>query len=148
MAFFFFYIHAFSYFCSMAKYTLRKYEILSGFRQISELFRSDKSVYCYPLKLYFKVSRSDVAIKSKVLFSATAPKRNFSKAVDRNLLKRRIRESYRQNKFILVDHLNEDLQLMIMFVYIGRKVENYEMIDKAVIKILSELKHNVIKWFL
>lgn len=127
----------------MAKYSLRKHEILSGSRQISELFRIDNNVFFYPLKLYYKINDQDTDSKSNVLFSVTVPKRNFSKAVHRNLLKRRIRESYRQNKLIILDHLKNDVQLMIMFVYISKKAENYEMIDKAVIKILSELKNNV-----
>jgi len=129
----------------MAKYSLRKYEILSGSRQISDLFSAEHSIYCYPIKLFYLKNTSQAEHKSKVLFSVTVPKRAFPKAVDRNLLKRRIRESYRLNKYKLTQHINELDQLSVMFVYIGKKEDNFQIIDNAVKKILRELANKLLK---
>ncbi|WP_317045208.1 ribonuclease P protein component [Formosa algae] len=78
------------------KHTYGKTEKLKSKITIEKLFTEGKSVSAYPLRLvYLKTSFEDnVTIKAGVSVS----KRNFKLAVDRNRIKRLLREAYRLNK--------------------------------------------------
>ena len=67
----------------------------------------------------------------------TVPKRNFRKAIDRNLLKRRIRESFRLNKYRL-SHFENGF-LLIAYIYTGKVIADYSEIDNKLIKTLLRL---------
>lgn len=79
----------------MPEFSFKKRERLSGKKIISSLFQSGRYISSYPIRIIFK--KSDVGhYPARVVISV--PKRLFKNAVDRNLLKRRIREAYRLNK--------------------------------------------------
>ncbi len=124
----------------MLRYTLKKKEVLSKKKEIKELFSNGKSVFMYPLKMVYMVRERDGLKTNKVLFSVTVPKRNIKKAVNRNLVKRRIREAYRLNKHILQSYVPEDKQLIMMFVFVGKQPEKYDFILKAMLNIFSKFK--------
>jgi len=78
----------------------------------------------------------------KVLF--TAPKRNFKKAVDRNFLKRRMREAFRlQNKEILQLATQNMKQFRLVFVYISKQKLEYASISKDMEEILQKLSNQI-----
>jgi len=67
-------------------------------------------------------------------------KRNFSGAVQRNRIKRLIRESYRKNKQILYNYLSENnKQCVLALVYTGNKMQDYHRIESIIIIILQRL---------
>ncbi len=78
----------------------------------------------YPLHIKWLKTELKEKVKAQIAFSV--PKRMFKKAVDRNKLKRRMRESYRKNKTLL-----EAESLAILMVYTGKKQESYEVIEKS-----------------
>jgi ribonuclease P protein component len=68
--------------------------------------------------------------------------RYFKRAVDRNLLKRRIRESYRKQKLALKTSLEEKgLTMDLFLVYLEPKILSYQEIDTAITEALSKLIH-------
>lgn len=76
------------------KNTFSKEERLHSKRLIDDLFRNGSSFFIYPYRVIFvRIAGSPGA---QVLLSV--PKRRFPRAVHRNLLKRRMRESYRLQK--------------------------------------------------
>ncbi|MBT1689572.1 ribonuclease P protein component [Dawidia soli] len=77
----------------MGKFTFRKEERLSKEKHIQELFARGSSFYLFPFKVMFLPQADPAGPVHQVLISVS--KRHFKRAVDRNLIKRRIREAYR-----------------------------------------------------
>ena len=84
-----------------SRHTFRKAERLCSKKRIEELFSNGRSLSAYPLRAIYEVHDQDLA-PVQVLISVS--KRHFKYAVDRNRLKRCIREAYRLNKHILLQH--------------------------------------------
>ena len=76
-----------------------KKEKLKSQKRIEQLFSEGKSVNAYPLRMVYL--KSDFNGNTTFKTGVTVSKRNFKKAVDRNRIKRLLREAYRLNKVIL-----------------------------------------------
>ena len=83
----------------MGKFTFHKEERLSKKKLIEELFEKGSSFYVFPFKVYFMPNPDQTTAFHQIVVSVS--KRNFKRAADRNLIKRRIREGYRLNKAML-----------------------------------------------
>lgn len=117
-------------------YGFSKQEKLTGKKKIEELFKEGSSFYLPAFQIRF-FSGPDEQKTHQVLISV--PKRNFKRAVDRNLLKRRIREAYRLNKYLIYDCPT----LYIGFVYISKQILTFHEIQDQLIKALGRLKNNM-----
>jgi ribonuclease P protein component len=83
----------------MGKFSFHKEERLKKEKHIQELFGKGSSFYLFPFKVLL-IEHPDSAYPfHQVLFSVS--KRNFKRAVDRNLIRRHMREAYRLQKGIL-----------------------------------------------
>ena len=109
-------------------YKFPKAERLHSKTKIEELFSKGQHFTIFPLKVvYLQQEQTQAGNTNQVL--VTVPKKIFKRAVDRNLLKRRIREAYRLNKH-LITHSGTDFYLLIGYIYIGREVQKYQEIEK------------------
>ena len=82
-----------------------KAEHLTSRREIEALFsKGSMAAYKFPLRAIFHISNSE-SVPVKVLISVS--KRHFKHAVDRNRVKRQLREAYRLNKHLLLDKIGE-----------------------------------------
>ncbi len=105
---------------------------------IDKLFIKGKSFMAFPLRVqYLLVERVD-DVSVQILVSV--PKKRFKRAVDRNLLKRRIKEAYRLNKQTLLLEIAEDKTLLIVCIYSTNEILPYEVIAKAMTKGIGKLK--------
>ncbi len=102
---------------------------------IDRLFSEGKSIQKFPLKLIFTPIAIPEINTHKT--GVSVPKRNFKKAVDRNYLKRLMREAFRKNKYLVDNNLHQKFALM--FIYTGREILDYKIILAAVINILEKL---------
>lgn len=109
--------------------SLPKQERLCGKTAVAALFEHGKSFQSGCLRCrYIRRESPDAA---RIIISV--PKRSFKRAVKRNLLKRRIRESYRRQKALVGPGLD------ILFIYTLREVLPYEAIYADMTKALESL---------
>ncbi len=121
------------------RFTLKKSERLTDKRMISALFSGKNSKTQFPFRLLYQETEHNGETPVKVAFAV--PKRNFKHAVDRNLIKRRMREAFRLNKHALYEQLeNQGVYLNIILIYIGKKELQYQKIEVAVVKLLTWLQ--------
>lgn len=106
--------------------SFKKIEKLKSQKLIEKLFSEGKSIAVYPLRLvYLKTSFED-PVKLKVGVSVS--KRNFKKAVDRNRMKRLMREAYRLNKSKYLNNITDQYAFMIL--YIGKAQTDFTTVSK------------------
>jgi ribonuclease P protein component len=121
----------------MPGFSLKKGERLSSRKAISSLFQSGKTILASPLKIRWEKKTGLVYPAS---MAVSVPKRMYKKAVDRNLLKRRIREAYRINKPFFYSRLNEiGDQVYLVIQYQHRDVVDFRTIEAGLNKALDQL---------
>jgi ribonuclease P protein component len=109
-------------------------------REIDSLFANGEAFIAYPLRIIYLSVPEGTLIK----MLANVPKRRFKHAVRRNLLRRRIRESYRLRKDELFTHMsNRGEGLLLAYLYIGKEIEPYATIDRAVERSIRQLKQRL-----
>ncbi|WP_335972935.1 ribonuclease P protein component [Gaetbulibacter jejuensis] len=115
-------------------FTYNKKEKLKSKKLIEQLFAEGQSVSAYPLKLiYLPVDFDDsVLLKAGV----TVSKRKFKNAVDRNRIKRLMREAYRLNKAVIFNNITTQYALMIL--YIGNDGITFEVMDTKMKVLLNK----------
>lgn len=117
----------------MGAFRFGKKERLSKKKVIEELFAKGSSRLAFPVKIVFIRHPDKEQSLHQVLI--TVPAKNFKKAVDRNTLKRRIREGYRLNKALLPSTPT----LCIAYIYVAKEILPSAMIHKSICTSMKEL---------
>ena len=115
-------------------FTYGKKDKLKSKKLIDQLFTEGKSVSAFPLRLVYlgtTFEEDNLLVKTGVSVS----KRNFKTAVDRNRIKRLLRESYRLNKGAYFHNLTTPYAFMIL--YIGKEKPTFNEVETKM-KILFE----------
>lgn len=123
----------------MPKNSLKRSEILKSASSIADLFSSGNKLHVFPVMLVWRaVPTSPKRNLNKIAFSVS--KRNFKRAVDRNRVKRLLREVYRQNKHLLESKLDHSgLRIEALLNYTGKKMPNYQQLEAKIIELLERL---------
>ena len=116
------------------KFTYPKHEKLKSKTTIDLLFSEGKSVSKYPLRLVYVENIEPNAELIKMGVSVS--KKYFKKAVDRNYFKRVLRETYRLNKHLLIDHLEKPYAFM--FFYQSKERLSYQEIEERTIQLFQK----------
>ena len=128
----------------MKKFKFPKTQKLKSDKSIDELFEKGHTLSIPPLRVLWKFNKDSSSPLPKAGFSAS--KKNFKRAVDRNLLKRRMREAYRLNKeILLVNPSKPAAGLELMFLYNSREILPYHSIESSLIAILMRIKEKINK---
>ena len=116
------------------RFTFKKQEKLKSKKLIEQLFEHGRSINVQPLRMvYLQV---DHAGDKPVQAGFSVSKRKFKKAVDRNKLKRLMREAYRTNKYLLYQNIQN--KHVLMFTYTDEKGHNYVDIEEKMILLLRK----------
>ncbi len=126
------------------KYTFPKKERLCSKPIINRLFADGLFFKSRPFHIIWtKTALPYKDVPAQLVISV--PKRRFKLAVDRNKIKRRIREVYRKNKHHLFSDIREEnIQIAFILIYTGNKIPSYEIIEKKLPEILQELSNAIL----
>lgn len=124
------------------KLRLYKKEKLCSNTAINMLFRSDSSsqaTLAYPLRAVWRQNDGRYC-DAKMQFLISIPKKRLHHAVDRVMMRRRIREAYRLNHHDYT--LTDNSKIDVAFIYIANSLLPYKIIEKAMKKILKNISEN------
>lgn len=121
------------------KFTFEKDEKLKSRKQIESLFLDGKNVKSFPFRLIYHPIDFESEFPVKAGFSV--PKRNVKLAVNRNRIKRMMRELYRLNKFQFSEHLTKTYAFM--FVYMGKEELPYNDLEKSFSKLITKFNQKI-----
>lgn len=124
---------------SAIKFTLNKTERLSSRKIIAGLYESGFFVAKFPIRINYQFIELPVNdMRLQAMFSVS--KRKFSRAVDRNRIKRLLREVYRHQKHQLYSRLEEkQLKLAIGIIFTGNQILDYWQMETAFHKTYKKL---------
>jgi len=90
------------------------------------------------LRIYFKQVELNCAFQAQFAFAA--PKKLFPHAVDRNRLKRLMRESVRLQKPIFYQSLQDkNKHIVLLLSYHSKEIHDFKEVDEAVTKLLKKV---------
>jgi ribonuclease P protein component len=115
------------------KFTLGNKERLKSKKLIEKLYKEGNSVKAFPFRMVFLQTTHTSNFPAQV--GVSVPKRNFKNAVDRNRIKRLMRETYRLQKGIVYENLDNSYVFMIS--YIGKEEWKYEELFLKMEKLLT-----------
>lgn len=118
--------------------TFKKTERLCSLKLIEALF-ADKhhSLSAYPLRAVFMTTDAFEHEPVQVLISVS--KRRFHHAVDRNRVKRQVREAYRQHKDLLWPAVPQEKGLALAFLWLSDEHFPSNVVEQKVVNLLSRV---------
>jgi ribonuclease P protein component len=111
-----------------------KHSKLCGQLRIAALYKEGERFVAWPLRVTWQKTSDS---HSQIL--VWAPKSLFKKAVQRNHLRRLMREAYRLNQGIFTDSVHGQQSYRIAFNYMDKEEQPYQTIEKAVCKALRKI---------
>ena len=122
------------------RFTYNKEEKLKSRKLIEHLFDKGQSLSAFPLKVLYDYTENTVQLQAGVTISS----RRFKKAVDRNRVKRILREAYRLQKLPLQNLLQQqNLSLALFFIYTGKELPVFADVYEKMKIILQKLESNI-----
>jgi len=127
-------------------YTFGKQERLKSRRRIEQLFSEGKKFAHTPLLAYFLIRSlpAESAGRPEVQVGVGVSNRHFRKAVDRNTVKRRMREAYRLQKTGLQQKLlDKGAAMDVFFIYTGRELPDFAIVREKMATLLRRLEEEL-----
>ena len=119
-------------------FSFPKKEKLKSKKKIDALFTKGASFYFYPFSIRFAEQDDEEQDCHQMMVSVS--KRNFKRAVDRNRVKRLVKEAYRLHKHHLAD---ANRYYSIAYIYTAKEIHDYHFIEKKLIKSIDRLSSKI-----
>ena len=123
------------------RFTYSTTEKLKSRKLLNQVFAEGKSINVYPIKITFKLKDIDTNSTAQVGVGSSA--RYFKKAVQRNRIKRILRESYRLQKHRLIELIPEKKQLNAFVLFIGKDMSETALIPDKMQLVLDKLANSI-----
>ncbi|MFL5774198.1 MAG: ribonuclease P protein component [Flavisolibacter sp.] len=121
--------------------TLGKEEKLKRQRLIDDLFADGKRLSVSPISVTYRFEKSEAP---GLQVGVGASKKNFKKAVNRNRIKRLLREAYRLQKGHILDAMRQrQVSGYAFFIYTGKELPAYSVISEAMLFCLARLQQKL-----
>ncbi len=131
------------------RYSLGKADRLKSRKEIECLFKTGKSFSVFPFRILYLFQEADPKLDHiqdspslipRLQAGFTASSRQFKKAVDRNRIKRLMREAYRlqKNELRLLPELKKS-GLTLFFIYVGKELPEYKLVYEKTTVVLNRL---------
>lgn len=122
------------------RFTLSKEERICSKKLINELFTGNgRSMTAFPLRVVF-MKRTIVDDQPRAAMLVSVPKRYFKHAVDRNMVKRQVREAFRRNKSIITQNLTDDHDAVAMaFVWLTNEKYPSSEVENRMVRLLTRI---------
>jgi ribonuclease P protein component len=125
----------------MGLYSLSAAERLKSRKAIELLFEKGASLYKHPLKVIYSIREADVI---PVAFACSVSKRKFRNAVDRNRIKRLIREAFRLDALALRENcLRNEKRIDLIFIFTGSELPDFELLRQSMSILLKQLTSKI-----
>ena len=106
------------------------------------MFSKSKSISAFPVKVLYSFVEDDTSVSLQA--GVTTSSRNFKKAIERNRVKRILREAYRLQKLPLQQHLKEkNISLALFFIYTGKELPVFAEVFEKMGIILQRLQKDI-----
>ena len=126
------------------RFTLSKEERICSKKLINELFTGNgRSKTAFPLRVVF-MKRTIVDDQPRAAMLVSVPKRYFKHAVDRNRVKRQVREAFRRNKSIITQNLTDDHEAVAMaFVWLTDEKFPSSEVENRMVRLLTRISESL-----
>ena len=123
---------------------LYKSEKLCSRTAVERLFGEGQGLMAYPLRAMVRRRPCD-SKDSQAQMLITIPKKRVRRAVDRVLLRRRVREAYRLHRQTLLYPALETagVGLDLAFIYVANEVHDYALIERKMQVLLNRLANEL-----
>lgn len=122
---------------------LTRNERLVSRKDIEKLFATGKSLPLQPFYVKWTYTEKEQDFPVRIMFSVS--KKKFGRAVDRNRIKRCMREGYRKNKYLLYEELNnQGKKIHLSFVFTGKELLSSAQIEDKIILTLQRLTKELV----
>lgn len=125
------------------RFTYSTTEKLKSRKLLNQVFAEGKSLNVYPLKITYTLKEIDTSSSAQIGVGSSS--RHFKKAVQRNRIKRLLRESYRLQKHSLLDSLPENKQLIAFVLFVGKDMSETALIPEKMKLLLDKLANSIQK---
>ena len=127
----------------MQSFSFSKDEKLKSRKAIASIFIKRLSIGAYPLR-FFYLNKEIENSTSPVKVGFSVSKKLYKRAVDRNRLKRLMREVYRHEKHALIDFaVNNNIEIIGMWVFVGKEISEIGEIQHALLKSMKKLQQEI-----
>jgi len=119
------------------QFSYNKKEKLKSRKQLEQLFTAGTTFIIFPVKVIYK----EVEVQDGILKTGVgASRKNFKKAVERNRIKRLLREAYRTEKPGLLNYLQQNKkQIALFFLYIDKSLPDYNLLKQKMQQAIEKL---------
>ncbi len=119
------------------RYTFKKEEKLKSRKAIEQLFKDGRSFSIFPFRILWNIHDKNA---SHLQTGFAVSSKHFKKAVDRNRIKRLMREAYRLQKNDLYNQLTQQQKrVVVFFIYVGNELPEYSLIFDKTKTVLNRL---------